>query len=216
MLLTQQEARTSASKWGLPSQARAFIVGVRTVPTWVAVSVQGHGLGAPGILGERQVLFPGQDCGWRGGSCLGSQSLGHLLGVGERSRQGDMILDGRRGASEWWGMFTPPAGQARPGGLPAVSPARWPHPGAPTALKTMLSKPGATAAVSAREGQLLLFCNQRHPPSPISTRTMSTRRALPTTVGTEAASAVSPVGRGHVSPGTQALPINPSPTAEDT
>lgn len=86
---------------------------------------------------------------------------------------------------------------------------------APTALKRMLSKPGAAATVLPGEGQPPFFRSQSRPKSPSSTRSTRRRRAPPTAAGTEVATAVSPGGHGAREPEIQALPVSLTPKAKD-
>ena len=101
-------------------------------------------------------------------------------------------------------------GRADQGASPQSALPTCPYPGAPTALKTMLSKPGATAAVSPRDGQPP-FCSQRRPASPSRTRRTRTTRAPPTAAGTDVATTVSPVVRGPREPEDSSPACRPCP-----
>ena len=74
----------------------------------------------------------------------------------------------------------------------------------------MLSKPGAGASDSPPEGQPARFRSQRRPTSPSSTSTARRRRALPTTAGTDVATALSPVGHRACDPEAKPSLLAPS------
>lgn len=175
------------------------LAGQRGVPCGPGHLLLGYVAAAPVRVrdaGTRHVLGGGEGVGpWATGS-----SLRHLLVIGDRCWQGDMVLGGRRRSVAigqrwprvWEGPVHRPAECRAQGLLPATPPR------APTALKRMLSKLGATVSVSPQKGQPPLFCSQRHPASPSNTSSMRRRRVPPTTAGTDVATAMSPVGVGRV------------------